>query len=148
MEQVILENASQMDVIIMAAAVSDYRPAVTAPHKVKKSSGDMSVTLERNPDILAALGGSKRASKQQVLVGFAAETENLLANAANKLNRKNLDFIVANDLTESGSGFGSDTNRVIVLDKKGLVAELPQLSKESVAGRVLDMIEELMASGT
>jgi phosphopantothenoylcysteine decarboxylase/phosphopantothenate--cysteine ligase len=108
----------------------------------------MSVTLERNPDILASLGGSRRESKRQVLVGFAAETENLLANAASKLSRKNLDFIVANDLTESGSGFGCDTNRVIVLDRKGSVTELPQLSKESVADRILDLVEELMADGT
>jgi phosphopantothenoylcysteine decarboxylase/phosphopantothenate--cysteine ligase len=144
MQQSILEKAPYMDVIIMAAAVSDYRPSISAPQKVKKSTGDMVVALERNPDILAELGASKPESQRQVLVGFAAETENLLANAASKLSRKNLDFIVANDLTERGSGFGSETNRVLIIDRKGSLTELPQLTKECVAERIWDRVEKLM----
>lgn len=147
MFQAVLEKAPRMDVIIMAAAVSDYRPAISAPQKVKKSPGDMVVTLERNPDILASLGASRTESKRQVLVGFAAETEDLLANASKKLRSKNLDLIIANDLTQNGSGFGSDTNRVFVLGREGTVTELPQMPKECVAERIWDRVEKLMTDG-
>ena len=146
MKAIIDELSSQMDVIIMAAAVSDYRPRQTAPQKIKKVEGDLAVSLARNPDILAHLGRSRPVSKRQVLVGFAAETENLIENATEKLNQKNLDFIVANNLTQSGSGFGSDTNQVKIIDRGGSMTELPCLTKMEVAERVLDRVELLLAN--
>jgi phosphopantothenoylcysteine decarboxylase / phosphopantothenate---cysteine ligase len=146
MKAVIDELSSRMDVIIMAAAVSDYRPRQTAPQKIKKAEGDLAVSLARNPDILAHLGRSRPSSRQQILVGFAAETENLVENATEKLIQKGLDFIVANNLTQSGSGFGSDTNQVKIIDRDGSLTELPCLTKMEVAERVLDRVELLIAN--
>ena len=144
MKEAVCELSSQMDVIIMAAAVSDYRPLLVAPHKVKKTAGDLTIELARNPDILALLGKSRPASKRQVLVGFAAETQNLIENATEKLMQKNLDFIVANNLMQSGSGFGTDTNQVKIIDRSGTVTDLPCLSKEEVAAKILDRVEQLL----
>lgn len=135
--------APGMDAIVMAAAVSDYRPAQSAPQKLKKSSDRQMLLLEPNPDILAELGKNKTDS--QVLVGFAAETENLLENAKEKLVRKNLDLIVANDLTKQGSGFGTDTNEVKILDRNGTVTDLPPLTKEEVAAQVWDRVERIFS---
>jgi phosphopantothenoylcysteine decarboxylase/phosphopantothenate--cysteine ligase len=131
-----------MDVIAMAAAVGDYRPLEVTPQKIKKTSEHLDITLVRNPDILATLGQSK--FKHQILVGFAAETENLVENAKQKLKKKNLDFIVANDLFQSGAGFGSDTNQVKIIDGDGRITELPRLSKGEVADRILGRIEQLL----
>jgi phosphopantothenoylcysteine decarboxylase/phosphopantothenate--cysteine ligase len=100
--------------------------------------------LVNNPDILAQLGQTRPADKPQVLVGFAAETENLIENATEKLRKKNLDFIVANNLTQPGSGFGSDTNLVKIIDRDGSISELPCLSKEEVAERIWERIEHLL----
>jgi phosphopantothenoylcysteine decarboxylase / phosphopantothenate---cysteine ligase len=144
MKDAICEIASQMDVIVMAAAVSDYRPLLVAPHKLKKTRGDLSIQLGRNPDILASLRRSKPASKHQVLVGFAAETQDLIENATEKLMQKNLDFIVANNLSESGSGFGTDTNHVKIIDRSGAVADVPCVSKEEVAESIWDRVERLL----
>ena len=142
MKEAVMELAPRMDVIIMAAAVSDYRPVQVAPQKLKKTTGEMTISLVKNPDILALLGQSR--SERQVLVGFAAETESLIENATEKLIRKKLDFIVANNLTQAGSGFGTDTNQVKIIDARGSITELPCLSKEEVAGRILDRIEQLL----
>lgn len=135
--------APRMDAIVMAAAVSDYRPAEPALLKLKKDSIDRVVTLERNPDILAALGSSK--TLHQVLVGFAAETDNVVEHAKLKLVGKNLDFIVANDLTRKGSGFAADTNEVQILERNGAVVQLPPLTKEEVAAEVWDRVEKVLA---
>lgn len=147
MQDAILPLAFQMDAVVMAAAVGDYRPLQTAPQKLKKLQKEETVTLVKNPDILGQLGNSRGASERPLLVGFAAETESLIANAREKLVQKNLDLIVANDLTQTGSGFGWDTNEVKILDRLGNVTELPSLSKEEVAERVWDRIEGLLHSG-
>ncbi len=144
MEREVLDRASAMDGIIMTAAVGDYRPARVAAQKIKKGADELTLHLIKNPDILASLGRSRPPGSRQVLVGFAAETEHLLENAREKLTHKNLDFIVANNLTESGSGFGTDTNRVKIIDRSGTVEELPTLSKDEVAARILDRVESLL----
>lgn len=137
--------APEMDAIVMSAAVSDYTPEGRADQKLKKVPGDLTVTLKNTTDILATLGKMRGESPRPVLVGFAAETENLVENARQKLVRKNADFIVANNLTVSGSGFGTDTNQVKVLDRGGSVSEYPSMSKEAVAGMVWDRAERLLA---
>ena len=141
MHQAVKEEFTQMDAVIMAAAVSDYRPKETATEKVKKSSGNEVLELERTEDILLHLGQQK---KGQVLIGFAAETENLLENAKEKLQQKNLDFIVANDLTTANAGFGSDTNEVTILWPRGEVETLPLESKDLIAMQIWDRVERLL----
>jgi phosphopantothenoylcysteine decarboxylase/phosphopantothenate--cysteine ligase len=145
MQDVILKLSPQLDVIVMAAAVSDYRPAEKATQKLKKAANGLSVHLEPNPDILAALGQIK--PQAQVLVGFAAETQNLLESAKDKLIRKNLDFIVANDLTREGCGFGCDTNEVKIIERSGAVSDLAPMTKEGVASQIWDKVEVLLAGG-
>lgn len=127
------------DIVIKAAAVADYRPQNISNHKIKKADGDNTLLLERTDDILKYLGEHK---KNQFLCGFCMETQNLLENAKSKLERKNLDMIVANNLNVSGAGFGTDTNVVTVITK-GSSKELPQLSKYEVANILLDNIIEL-----
>jgi phosphopantothenoylcysteine decarboxylase/phosphopantothenate--cysteine ligase len=146
MKDTIVGLAAGMDAIIMAAAVGDYRPAQCAAQKIKKDGGSLEVTLVRNPDILALLGREK--PKDQLLVGFAAETEDLVANATEKLSKKNLDFIVANDLSQAGAGFACDTNRVKIIDRQGHISDLPCLPKEEVAGLILDRLEALLGVRT
>ncbi len=126
------------DIVVKAAAVADYRPAECQDRKIKK--GDR-ITLELvpNPDILAMLGARK---EKQVLVGFAAETEKLIKHAMQKLRAKNLDMIVANDLTIEGAGFATDTNKVTVITHDGKIREIPLMSKYEVAHRLLDIIAE------
>jgi len=148
MQRRVEELAGDMDVIIMSAAVGDYRPSHVAPQKVKKLEGRQEVVLEKNPDILLALGQAGKGSKCRALVGFAAETENLLENAREKLEKKNLDFIVANNLTQSGSGFATDTNQVKILDRSGKVLELPFMTKEEVAERIWDQVELILEAKT
>ena len=135
--------APKADAIIMAAAVGDYRPQMAAEQKIKKDERQLQVTLVRNPDILAHLSATKKP--RQVLIGFAAETDNLVANATEKLRKKNLDFIVANDLLQKGAGFAYDTNQVKILHRDGLVEEVPCLPKEEVAALILDRVESLLA---
>src|SRR5208337_1425271 len=142
MREAIAGLSHELDAIVMAAAVSDYRPSQRAPQKLKKVAEAHTVLLEPNPDILAALGDIKPPT--QVLVGFAAETENLLENARDKLVRKNLDFIVANDLSKTGSGFGCDTNEVKIIERNGAVTDLPSLTKEQVASEIWDRVERLL----
>ncbi len=145
MRDVILRLSPQLDAVVMAAAVSDYRPSEKAPQKLKKSPEGLTVLLEPNPDILAALGKVKPPA--QVLVGFAAETENLLENAKDKLVRKNLDFIVANDLSRKGSGFGCDTNEVKIIERSGAVSDLALMTKEQLASTIWDRVEHFLAGG-
>ncbi len=121
--------------------MADYRPAHKSEQKIKKKDETLCLQLEKNPDLLAELG---RRKKQQILVGFAAETENLLANAEAKLQNKNLDLIIANDVTAEGAGFGSETNLVRLLFADGHQEELPLLSKDEVAFRLLDQIVKLL----
>ncbi len=146
MQQAVLKLAPSCSVVVMAAAVADYRPAVRSSRKIKKSAGDrLSLELERNPDILAGLG---RLAGERLLVGFAAETEDLLSNARQKLVEKNLDLIVANDVTREGAGFDVDTNIVRLLYRDGRDEEFPQMSKDDVAGMLLDRIAGLLRGET
>lgn len=137
MAEAVFSRFQQQDVVIKAAAVADYRPQVVAKEKIKKSDGDWQLILERNLDILAELGLRK---ERQILVGFAAETNELEEHARGKLRRKNVDLIVANDLTRQDSGFGKDTNQVLLLNKNGSREQLPVMSKEAVADCLLDRI--------
>ena len=127
-----------MDTVIMAAAVADYRPADFSPQKIKKEKNNAGVALVKNPDILAEMGKKKGAV---LLVGFAAETENLLANAQQKLEKKNVDLIIANDVTQPGAGFATDTNIVTLLYRNGKSEKLPRMNKEILAHRILDKIK-------
>jgi phosphopantothenoylcysteine decarboxylase/phosphopantothenate--cysteine ligase len=140
MREAVLARLAEATIIIKAAAVADYRPAEPAAQKIKKEEAEaLTLRLERNPDILAELGQVKG---ERFLVGFAAETADLLENARKKLAGKNLDLIVANDITQAGAGFDVDTNIVRFLAPDGTVEELPQLSKLEVAHRLLDRIVE------
>lgn len=140
MAQAVKATASEQDIIIKAAAVADYRPRVTADEKLKKKDEELSVELERTEDILAWLGAHRWEG--QVLCGFSMETEHLLENSRTKLEKKKIDMIVANNLKQEGAGFGTDTNVVTLLTKEG-TEELPLLSKEDVADRLLDRLKEL-----
>lgn len=126
------------DVAILSAAVADYEPAEVADHKIKKDDGPLTLTLQRTPDIAAELGGVKG---DRLLVAFAAETQDAIANAREKLRRKNADLIVVNDITQPGAGFGTDTNLVTILGDDGESEELPLLSKRDVAARLLDAVQ-------
>lgn len=140
MAQAVKAAASEHDIIVKAAAVADYRPAVTADEKIKKKDGELTLSLERTEDILAWLGANRLEG--QILCGFSMETEHLLENSRAKLERKKIDMIVANSLKQAGAGFGTDTNVVTLLTKQG-TEELPLLSKEEVADRLLDRLMEL-----
>jgi phosphopantothenoylcysteine decarboxylase/phosphopantothenate--cysteine ligase len=145
MRRAVLDASEQCDVIIKAAAVSDYRPREKALQKMKKQKQTQSIELVRNPDILAELG-EKRGNSRCILVGFSAETEDLLANATEKLRQKNLDMIVANDVSREDAGFESDTNLVKVIYRDGEIEEFPLMSKEEVADQLLERIKELWES--
>ncbi len=135
----VLAEVADADALIMAAAVADYRPATAAEQKIKKTAADeMTIELEKTTDILATARGDF------VRVGFSAESENLEANAADKVRRKDLDLIVANDVTEEGSGFGVDTNRVALIDRELQVERLPLLTKYAVGHRILDRVVGLL----
>lgn len=137
MYQAVTSRASKQDVIIKAAAVADYRPAEVASEKVKKKDGSMNIALERTKDILAYLGEHKKEG--QFLCGFSMETENMLENSITKLVKKNLDMVIANNLKVEGAGFGTSTNIVTIITRKG-GEQLPLMSKEEVADRILDAI--------
>ena len=134
------KHYEKADIIIKAAAVADYRPSVSEDRKIKKKEGDWNLVLERNPDILQWLGEHK---KHQILVGFAAETNDVEENALSKLKRKNLDFIVANDLTDKHSGFAKDTNQVVIYGADGSRTKLPVMRKEDVADKILNCVQAL-----
>ena len=139
MAQAVKERASEQDVIIKAAAVADYRSSVVSDEKLKKKDEELSIELERTEDILAYLGAHR--SVGQFLCGFSMETENMLENSRAKLEKKNIDMIVANNLKQEGAGFGTDTNVVTLLTKDETV-ELPMMSKEEVADKLLTYIME------
>ena len=138
MEQAVLARSADADVVVMAAAVADFRPKAPAKEKIKKHDGIPEVVLEPTTDILAALGKQKRAG--QVLVGFAAETSDVRAHALEKLRKKNVDFMVANDVAAPGVGFEHDTNSVVILDPDGLDKNVPLTDKREVARVVLDVV--------
>ena len=137
MRDEVLIHFADSDIVIKAAAVADYRPQTQSTNKIKKNSATLELVLEKTPDILFELGQLKT---HQILVGFAAETQELLAHAQDKLMRKNLDMIVANDITVPGAGFNVDTNIVKLLYRNGTMEELPKMSKEQLAGIILDKI--------
>ncbi len=141
MHKAVIDHFDQNQLVIKAAAVSDFKPSHFSGQKVKKNAAGLTLKLTPTADILMELGLRK---KNQVLVGFAAETENVVQNARDKLTRKNLDLIVVNDLAEEGSGFASPTNRVRLIDHSGAVEELPLLKKEELAHRLLDRIAPLI----
>jgi phosphopantothenoylcysteine decarboxylase/phosphopantothenate--cysteine ligase len=143
----VLGHLQQTDILIGAAAVADFRPAEAASQKIKKTPSleDLTLHLVRNPDILGEVAARRaQIGQPAVVIGFAAETQDLLANAAAKLAVKRLDIIVANDVTEPGSGFGSDDNRVTLLFANGRQEPLSIMPKGQVAARVLEAATELL----
>ena len=141
MRKAVLTRIERCSVVIKAAAVSDFRPKVTSKQKMKKANASRSLELEKTEDILREVGKRKG---NRVLIGFAAETENLIANARKKLMQKNLDLIVVNDVTKPGAGFGLDTNQVKILYPSGEVKDLPLMSKEEVSQHILDDVVRLL----
>ncbi len=140
MHHAVMEYFPVVDVVVKTAAVADYRPEAAAVKKIKKHGDRWSVEMVKNPDILADLGKKK---KKQLLVGFAAETGDLEVNALNKVREKNLDFLVANDVTLPGAGFGTDTNIVKLVYPDGTVLPLPEMKKSVLADRILDEVLSL-----
>jgi len=138
MRQAVEKVTPQADALIMAAAVADYRPIKAAKGKIKKGEAGLTLKLECTPDILGSVKGNF------IKVGFAAESNNLVKNAREKLKQKGLDFIVANDITAGDSGFGADTNRVTIIDREGKIDSLPLLPKREVADKVLDRVVGMM----
>jgi phosphopantothenoylcysteine decarboxylase/phosphopantothenate--cysteine ligase len=134
MKKAVVKALAEADALIMTAAVTDYRPKTAAKTKIKKDSPTLTMELIRTPDILAEAKGSF------LKVGFAAESHDVIANAKQKLAKKQLDLVVANDITDAGSGFGVDTNKVTLIDKQGNVEDLPLLTKREVAERILDRV--------
>ncbi len=141
MRQAVLREFADTDITIKAAAVADYRAKTVADNKIKKNDETLVVELEKNPDILKELGSIKK--KGQILVGFAAETQNLLKYAKEKLEKKNLDFIVANDVTKPEAGFNVETNLIKILFRDGNIEEFPLLKKSELAKIILDRIIKL-----
>jgi phosphopantothenoylcysteine decarboxylase/phosphopantothenate--cysteine ligase len=138
MKEEVAKAVTEADALIMAAAVADYQPKTTAKAKIKKETPTLTLELVRTPDILGEVKGNF------LRVGFAAESEDVVANAKQKLKRKKLDLIVANDITDTESGFDVDTNKVAIIDIQGEVDSLPLLTKREVADRILDRVVELL----
>lgn len=146
MAEVVWREAEAADVLLMAAAVADYRPAQSQPFKIKRGEG-LALELIPTVDILAGVAARRAsAGKPHVIVGFAAETRDLLENARAKLRAKGLDLIVANDVTEPGAGFAVDTNRVTLIDARGRIEPLPLMSKAAVAEAILDRVVALLSA--
>ena len=139
MKNEIFNNFEWADIVIKSAAVADYKPKQYSKEKIKKGEGDLNICLTRDNDILKSLGDIKT---HQILVGFAAESNDVLKNAEKKLKNKNLDFIVANDITSSDTGFGSEDNKVVIISKNNEKLELEKMSKKEVASNIFDMILE------
>jgi len=134
----VLSHWDKADIFIFAAAVSDFRPEKVSPSKIKKGSGKLILKLALNPDIAAEIGSRARAD--QFLVGFAAETENLKKYALKKLKEKNLDLIIANDVSQKDTGMESDKNAVMIFSRKGLIEETGVLDKRILAEKIMDII--------
>jgi phosphopantothenoylcysteine decarboxylase/phosphopantothenate--cysteine ligase len=144
MHDATLAACADAELLLMAAAVADYRPDSAAQHKIKKAESDLSLSLVRTPDILSAIAAQrKKTGRPRIVVGFAAESENLVENARAKLTTKGLDIIVANDITAPEAGFGVETNRVVVFKRDGSEEPLPLMSKTAVAEAVLDHVANL-----
>jgi len=135
-------SRTDYDIAIMAAAVADYTPAAVSAQKIKKTEGELTITLRKTDDILAALGARKQPG--QLLVGFALETENEEENARRKLERKNADLLVLNSLNDAGAGFATDTNKVTLFYRDGSTRSLPLQAKTELAGAIVDAITELI----
>ncbi len=144
MSEAVTRERANASVFIGAAAIADYRPAQRAEQKIKKSQDSMTLTLERTPDVLSEVAASR--ANGMLVIGFAAETENVLANARQKLQTKNLDAIVANDVSRKDSGFDATSNAITIITKDGNPIELPLLSKNDAADRILDVIVSLRKS--
>ncbi len=138
MKTAVTKAAARADALIMAAAVADYQPKTAARTKIKKETSSLTLELVKTPDIITEVKG------KFLRVGFAAESDNIAANARKKLEKKNLDLIVANDITDKKSGFGVDTNKVTLIDKKGKAEKLPLMSKREVADKILDRVVGLL----
>lgn len=138
-----LERVEWASMVVKSAAVADYRPMAVADRKIKKAGDTMTIEMEKTEDILASIGKRKG---DRVLVGFAAETNDLVANARKKLESKNADLIVANDVTREGAGFDGDTNIAVLVGRDGRADELPKMSKRELADRILDAALELSAA--
>ena len=138
MKKAVTKAVAKANALIMAAAVSDYQPKTVARAKIKKTSPSLTLELVRTPDILTEVKGDF------IKVGFAAESEDIIANARKKLQKKQLDLIVANDITDKESGFGADTNKVTLISRDGKVESLPLMSKREVADRILDKVVGLL----
>lgn len=145
MYEAVLQHFEKADIVVKTAAVADFRPKQTVQDKVKKDVATLSIELEPNPDILAELGSQKR---HQVLVGFAAETQDLIQNARQKVQRKNLDLIVANDVSDPTIGFASEYNRVHILDAAGQIEDLPKMTKMRMAEHILDRVQMILKHRT
>jgi phosphopantothenoylcysteine decarboxylase / phosphopantothenate---cysteine ligase len=137
MYEAVINNFEKMDIIIKAAAVADYIPENKSELKIKKSEDNMTMQLSRSKDILMEVGTNKTS---QVVVGFAAETNDIVENARLKIEKKNLDLIVVNNVLDKAAGFGVDTNSVKIIDNEGNISEIPNMSKEEVAHKILDAI--------
>ncbi|TFE31840.1 bifunctional phosphopantothenoylcysteine decarboxylase/phosphopantothenate--cysteine ligase CoaBC [Cohnella luojiensis] len=150
MHDEVMKRLPDADIVVKAAAVADYRPLHRAEHKMKKTSESLTLELVRNPDILQAVGEWKSGQPlkdKPFVVGFAAETTDVEKHAMDKLNRKKCDLIVANDITEAGAGFGTETNIVTVYGAEGPVEQLPQMIKRAVAERLMDIVLSRMNRG-
>ncbi len=141
MYDAVMDNFKGQNIIIKSAAVSDYMPEAVSEHKIKKDRGNLDLTLVRNPDILYELGKIK---EDRMLIGFAAESDNVVENAKDKILEKKLDFIVANDITEEGAGFGTDTNIVTIIDMDGKIEKIGKSSKIDIAHRILDKAKQML----
>lgn len=141
MYDAVINNMDENQVIIKSAAVADYKPKNYSDKKIKKTNDDLFIELDRNKDIAYEIG---KVKNDKILVGFAAETNDLIENAKGKIKKKNFDFIVANDLTKEGAGFGVDTNIVKIVDKDGNITEYPKMKKEEVANVILDKVKSLL----
>ena len=140
MREAVLAEYPSVDIVIKAAAVADYRVKNVSDHKIKKKDEELVLHLEKNPDILKELGELKQ---KQTLVGFAAETQKLIDYAKEKIQKKNLDMIIANDVSKPGAGFNTDTNIIKIITRDGNIEELPMASKDSLAGEILDRVMKL-----
>jgi phosphopantothenoylcysteine decarboxylase/phosphopantothenate--cysteine ligase len=144
MHDAVLAAVKEADILIMAAAVADFRPASVQEHKIKKDSqggADLTIFLDRNPDVLMAVQNMKRPSDRPLFtVGFAAETKDIVRHGKEKMVRKGLDFIAINDVSASDAGFGVDTNRVILLSQDGQEEYLPLQSKADIAERIIEAV--------
>jgi len=145
MSRAVASETANASVFIGAAAIADYRPSERADEKIKKSEETLTLTLERTPDVLSQVAASR--SNGMLVIGFAAETENIVENARQKLASKNLDAIVANDVSRADAGFDTTTNAVTIITKNAEPIELPVMSKQEAAHRVLDVIISLRSNG-